>query len=248
MTTVELIYDRDCPNVPQARENLLHALNRVGVALQWREWDRADVDAPVYVKACGSPTILVNRQDVAGVSEADAACCRIYTNDQGMKQGIPPVSLIVSALGKQTKTGIGKNAVSLLPAVGTVLMPKLVCPVCWPAYTALLSAMGVGFINYTPFLMPLTTAFLFIVLVSLAWRAKVRHGYAPLMLGVLATAVTLIGKFQFDSDAATYSGISLLVGASLWNAWPQRNSSAPCPACVTDGEPGAVERLKGGTS
>ena len=248
MTTVELIYDRDCPNVTQTRENLLRALNLAGHALRWREWDRADINAPNYVRACGSPTILVNRQDVADVSAADAACCRIYTNDQGMKQGIPPVSLIVSALGKQTKTGIGKNAVSLLPAVGTVLMPKLVCPVCWPAYTAILSAMGIGFINYTPFLMPLTTAFLFIVLVSLAWKAKARGGYNPLILGVLAATLILIGKYQFNSDAAAYTGIFLLVGTSLWNAWPRRNSSAPCPACVTDGEPGTVERLKGGTS
>jgi mercuric ion transport protein len=248
MPTVELIYDADCPNVSQARENMLRAFVHTGLSPRWKEWERNDRDAPDYVRAWGSPTVLVNNRDVAGAPGTDAASCRIYTNNQGMKQGIPPISLIVSALGKQPGKGLGKNAVPLLPAIGTVLMPKLVCPVCWPAYTAILSAMGVGFINYTPFLMPLTAAFLFIVLVSLAWRAKVRHGYAPFMLGMLATSVTLIGKFQFDSDAATYSGIALLVGASLWNAWPRRITSVPCPACVTDGEPGTVESLKGGTS
>jgi mercuric ion transport protein len=250
MTTVELIYDSDCPNVPKARENLLRALGKGGITLQWREWERADASAPAYVQAYGSPTILVNGRDVAGVSGADAACCRIYTNEHGAKQGVPPVSLIVSALGRHpgTSLGMGKNAMSLLPAVGTALMPKLVCPICWPAYTAILSAMGIGFINYTPVLMPLTAAFLLVVLVMLAWRAKARRGYAPLILGVLATAMLLIGKFQFDSDAAAYSGIALLVGTSLWNAWPRRISSVPCPACVTDGEPGAVESLKGGTS
>jgi hypothetical protein len=248
MPTVELIYDDDCPNVPQARENLLRALNKVGIAQQWREWERADANSPEYVRAYGSPTILVNKEDVASVPAADAASCRIYSNDHGAKQGVPPVSLIVSALGKHPGKRMGKNAVSLLPAVGAALMPKLVCPVCWPAYTAILSAMGVGFLNYTPFLMPLTAAFLLVVLVSLAWRAKTRRGYTPLILGVLATTTILIGKFQFDSDAATYTGIALLVGASLWNAWPRQISSTPCHDCVTGREPVPDESLKGGMS
>lgn len=245
---IELIYDRDCPNVPQARENLLRALNIAKRTPQWREWDRADTNAPSYTQAYGSPTILINRTDVASVSAADAACCRIYTNDHGAKQGVPPVSLIVSALGKHPGASIGKKTVSLLPVVGTALMPKLVCPVCWPAYTALLSAMGIGFINYTPFLMPLTAFFLLVVLVSLAWRAKARRGYAPLILGTLAAAAMLIGKFQFDSDAATYIGIFMLIGASLWNVWPRRISSTPCPDCVTSRDANPDTKPEGGIS
>ena len=249
MPTVELIYDRDCPNVPQARENLLRAFSQLKLAPRWREWDRADADAPVHVRAYGSPTILVDGRDVAGATTADAACCRIYTNDQGKKQGVPPVALIVAALaGKSDSRRLGRNTVSLLPAIGTALVPKLVCPACWPAYTGLLSAMGLGFINYSPFLLPLTAAFLMVVLATLAWRAKARHGYAPLTLGMLATAMVLIGKFQFDSDAATYMGISLLVGASLWNSWPRRNPTAPCPACVTSMESNSTDNLKGGIS
>jgi hypothetical protein len=249
MTTVELIYDRDCPNVPPARENLLRALNLAGYPLRWREWDRADANAPAYARACGSPTILINKKDVAGVSAADAASCRIYINDQGTKQGIPPVSLIVSALGDKTNTGIfRKNTASLLPAVGTALMPKLVCPACWPAYTAVLSAMGFGFINYSPLLLPLTAIFLAVVLIMLAWRANKRRGYAPLVLGALASAVIIAGKFQLDSDAATYAGIALLISASVWNAWPRQISSTLCPACATGRESVPDEKLQGGIS
>jgi hypothetical protein len=94
--------------------------------------------------------------------------------------------------------------------------------------------MGLGFINYTPFLLPLTILFLATVLATLAWRAKARRGYTPLVLGLLASAVVLVGKFQFDSDSATYAGIALLIVASLWNAWPRRERTAPCPACATD--------------
>ncbi len=249
MPTVELIYDNDCPNVPQARENLLRAFSQAGLAPRWHEWERADNNAPAYARAHGSPTILVGGRDVAGAAAADAACCRIYTNAQGEKQGVPPVAMIVAALaGKSGAAKLGHGTVSLLPAIGTALMPKLVCPACWPAYTGLLGALGLGFINYSPILLPLTAVFLAAVLATLVWRAKTRRGYAPLALGMVAALIVLIGKFQFDSDAATYAGISLLVGASLWNSWPRRNPTAPCPACVTGMESNSTDNLNGGIS
>ncbi len=117
---------------------------------------------------------------------------------------------------------------SLLPAVGAALLPKLTCPACWPAYAALLSALGVGFIDYTPFLLPLTLVFLIVTLALLAWRP--RRGYAPLALGLLASAIVLIGNFFLDSDITTYAGVALLVGASTWNAWPRKSAiSYKCP-------------------
>ena len=121
---------------------------------------------------------------------------------------------------------------SLLPAVGAALLPKLTCPACWPAYAALLSALGVGFIDYTPFLLPLTLVFLVVTLTVLARRA--RRGYAPLTLGLFAAAAMLIGKFLFDSDIATYAGVALLIGASTWNAWPTP-AKAACVNCKPTG-------------
>lgn len=238
MPTIELIYDRDCPNVPRARENLLHAFGQARLTPRWREWDRADAEAPEHVRAYGSPTVLVNGKDVAESNTADAACCRIYAGGEGKHEGAPPVALIAAALtgvhASAAATPIRRQLAPLLPAIGTAAMPKLVCPACWPAYTGLLSAMGLGFINYSPLLLPLTSVFLAVMLSTLAWRASSRHGYGPLGLGTLAAAIVLIGKFRFDSDIATYTGIALLVGASLWNTWPRRNPTASCPACVTN--------------
>ena len=42
---------------------------------------------------------------------------------------------------------------ALLPAIGAALLPKLTCPACWPAYAAVLSALGVSFVDYTPYLL-----------------------------------------------------------------------------------------------
>lgn len=120
-----------------------------------------------------------------------------------------------------------------LPAIGVALLPKLSCPACWPAYAGLLSSLGIGFVDYTPYLMPFTLLFLAISLATMAYKAPNRRGYQPLLLGIAASAVLLIGKFQYDSDAAMYVGLAILVGASLWNTWPRNRteSTATCPAC-----------------
>lgn len=94
------------------------------------------------------------------------------------------------------------------------------CPACWPAYAGLLSAVGLGFLISTKYLLVLTIAFLLITSFALGFRASRRRGYGPFYLGLLAAAVILSGKFYFDAEAATYAGVGLLVAASVWNSWP----------------------------
>jgi len=114
----------------------------------------------------------------------------------------------------------GAGVLAFLPAAGTALLPKLTCPACWPAYAAVLSSLGLGFVDYTPWLLPATAVFIVITLALIAWRP--RRGYRPLVLGIGAGAAVLIGKFLFDSEIAVYTGIALLAGASAWNAWPRK--------------------------
>ena len=121
---------------------------------------------------------------------------------------------------------------ALLPTVGVALLPKLACPACWPAYAGLLSSLGIGFMDYTPYLVPFTLVFLTISLGTMVYRAKSRRGYRPLILGLIAGAVLMVGKFVYNSDAAMYAGLAILVTASLWNTWPKSQADG-CPACVT---------------
>jgi len=126
-----------------------------------------------------------------------------------------------------------RNALAVLPALGTALLPNLTCPACWPAYAGLLSALGLGFVDYTPFLLPLTAIFVTLAVASLGYRAKNRRTHKPFILGLLAAILIVVGKFVFVSNLAVYGGVALLVGASLWNSWLQRASkSGSCPACV----------------
>ena len=121
-----------------------------------------------------------------------------------------------------------KQSLVALPGVGVSLLPKLACPLCWPAYACLLSSVGLGFLISTKYLLPLTIAFLVIALGALAFTAKNRHGYGPFLLGLIAAIGVLVGKFDWDSNPALYSAVALLVVASLWNAWPHRVTSASC--------------------
>lgn len=234
MPRIEFIYERSCPNVEDARTQLRLALEQTGLPMHWQEWEHGEPDCPAYARRYGSPTVLVDGEDVAGEPATDAPNCRIYTNTQGRNRGVPDAALIRTALEKRmpnSKPSLPAERLqlaSLLPAVGAAMLPKLTCPACWPAYAALLSALGVGFIDYTPYLLPLTLVFLVVTLVILAWRP--RRGYAPLAIGLFASAAMLIGKFFFDSDIATYAGVALLVGASTWNAWPTQ-AKAVCVNC-----------------
>lgn len=248
MSDVELIYDRDCPNVEAARERLRSALMQAGFEAQWQEWERSDPQSPDYVKRYGSPTILVAGKDAGGASPGDGKSCRVYADGSGRFSGVPSPEAIVSALFKTKKrpersqrrvtshTRGYRRILAALPALGAVLIPGVSCPACWPAYAGLLSSLGVGFVNYTPYLLPLTLLCLAVAVFSLGFRARRRHGFGPLCLGVVAALVVTMGKFLFTSKAAIYGGLVLLVGASIWNSWPRRVASgASCPDCVPAG-------------
>jgi hypothetical protein len=126
-----------------------------------------------------------------------------------------------------------KRGLAVLPGISVSLLPKLACPMCWPAYAGLVSALGLGFLISPKYLLPLTVAFLAIAEAALVFRASRRHGYGPFWLGLVAAAVILTGKFYFDAAPAVYAGVGLLIAASVWNGWPRRTIyNAVCPACV----------------
>jgi hypothetical protein len=126
-----------------------------------------------------------------------------------------------------------KRTLAVTPGIGVSLLPKLMCPLCWPAYAGVVSGLGLGFLISTKYLLPLTIAFLATTSVALGFRASRRHGYGPLWLGLAAAAGIVVGKFYFDLAQAAYVGVGLLIAASVWNSWPRRGVLIPaCPACI----------------
>lgn len=119
-----------------------------------------------------------------------------------------------------------------LPGIGAALLPAVSCPACWPAYAGLLSSLGLGFIDYSPWLMPVTVAFLAVALAALAWQGHKRRAYGPLALGIVGSMVLMFGKFGLESETALYGGVVLVIGASVWNAWPRK----ACPTTVQNSD------------
>ncbi len=238
---VELVYDQDCPNVPEARAVLLEAFARAQLSPTWSEWDSRAADAPAYAQQYGSPTILVDGCDVVGLApSATPECCRVYDDGRGGSlRRVPSVDTVFEALipshARPGSSGRGLfRGLAVAPGAGAALLPVGVCPACWPAYAGLLSSLGLGFLLETTYLLPITAVLFLAALVSLAHRARERHGYRPLILGSAAATLALLGKFAASSDLLLYTGLALLVGASLWHAWPRRAASAgSCSQCAT---------------
>lgn len=100
---VELVYEKTCPNVEAARTQLSKAFTLAGIKPDWKEWEVKAPQAPAYVQGHGSPTILVNGQDVSGeVMINNENCCRVYSHE-GSNRYAPTVADIVQALQSAQK-------------------------------------------------------------------------------------------------------------------------------------------------
>lgn len=236
MATVDLVYDMDCPNVSLARANLLLAFARAGVKPKWSEHRIGDPEAPAHTRGYGSPTILVDGRDVFGMPPSAEISCRIY---EGVGSAhAPPEAKIAAALSATERAATlsssrngWRSSLATLPGIALAFLPKIACPACWPAYAGVLSSLGLVFLVDVRWLFPLTATFLLVAILALGFRARRRRGVGPFMVGVGASAVVLVGKFGFDCDAVMYTGLGLLIAASICNTWPRR-ATVPCPACI----------------
>ena len=236
---VELVYDLDCPNVTETRAALVRAFAQAGLTPSWIEWDRNSPETPDRVRRYGSPTILVDGEDIVGLETGGGDCCRLYRDSNGGFQGVPSVNDIAKALSEgsaPSKTHPRfhwRRVLTVLPGIGASVLPVGICPACWPAYAGVLSSLGLGFLVESSYLLPLITVFLGVALIALTYRAKSRRGYGPLLLGVVGAVMILVGKFALSSDSFLYLGLAVLVAASVWNAWPKnKNVQGSCPACA----------------
>jgi mercuric ion transport protein len=95
--SIQLLSFPGCPHAEGARECLRRVLVSVGLPPDFAEIDVSHEDCPEPLKRWGSPTVLVNGQDVAGGSSADGGTCRLYSTPSGLS-GVPPEADIRTAL------------------------------------------------------------------------------------------------------------------------------------------------------
>ena len=102
---IELVFDPGCPNVGAARSVLATACREAGIPAVWTEWSSDDPRCPVHARNLGSPTVLVNGEDVAPGPHpwaprepADGPRCRMYREGDSIVP-MPPKHRIAQAIG-----------------------------------------------------------------------------------------------------------------------------------------------------
>ncbi len=110
---IELVYDPGCPNVESAREVLGAACRQGGIPAVWTEWSSDDPTCPEHARNLGSPSILVNGEDVAPGPHPwaprepeDGPRSRAYREGDTILP-VPPLSRIVDAIGSALGPQVG---------------------------------------------------------------------------------------------------------------------------------------------
>lgn len=141
---VELVWDRECPNVEAARTVVREALRQVGSAERWTEWRIGTDDVPVHARGFGSPTILVDGKDVTGHPGGDSdECCRVYLHSDGMA-GVPTVQEVAARLRKPRPPDPRFNGKTGVVAVGAVVTALVSSACCWLPLLLIGVGMSVG--------------------------------------------------------------------------------------------------------
>lgn len=94
---IEILYVRECPNLPMARKRVQEALAEAGLNAPVREVEVATEDDARRLGMRGSPTILLNGSDLFAGEEAASVSCRLYRSEAGL-EGAPTVPQLAAAL------------------------------------------------------------------------------------------------------------------------------------------------------
>ena len=110
---IELVCDPGCPNVDLARDILTEVCRDTGVPAVWTEWNSEDPECPAHAINLGSPSILVNGEDVAPGPHPWAARepgaeprCRVYREGDSIVRA-PPKSRVREAVEEAMQPDVG---------------------------------------------------------------------------------------------------------------------------------------------
>ncbi len=138
-------------------------------------------------------------------------------------------------MAKSTQTN--RRSVLGIPAATLAALP--ICPVCYPAYAGVLSALGLTALSDTTVQAVLTALFIALALGALLYKAQSRRGYGPFALGTAASVALSFSKFVMGSDPITYAAVGVLVLAGVWNVWPGADEA--CEIAQGGAEPSQAE-------
>ena len=95
---VQLITFSGCPSASPTRSLLGRVIADAGIVAIIEEVDTLSPDAPASLREWGSPTILLNGEDVGGERKPTGPSCRLYRGEDGRTYGVPSMSILSAAL------------------------------------------------------------------------------------------------------------------------------------------------------
>ena len=100
---IQLITFSGCPNASAARSLIERTVADAGIVAAIEEIDTSAPDTLAPLREWGSPTILLNGEDVGGEREPAGPSCRLYRSDDGQVCGVPSRALLSAALHRALK-------------------------------------------------------------------------------------------------------------------------------------------------
>ncbi len=137
---IQLLYFEGCPNVDASRAAIREALAAEKVDTWVEEIDVEKPGAPEWVHGWGSPTILIDGNDVAGQQPSTSSACRLYADGAPSVASIRERLVTASALQPEPKRRV---ALPMIGAVTAAIAASACCLV--PAILAIVGVSGAGF-------------------------------------------------------------------------------------------------------
>lgn len=212
--TLEVVGDQriTCEGCEQRIESLLKALPGVGKVRARAHNQRIEV---LYDTATLQATTIAQHLSEAGY---ETRVNGSTSESDNLQRGVPQMA---------TQNRGWLRSFALFPGVLLSLVPSVTCPACLAGYAGLLSAVGLGVVLQERLLTPLIVVFLVVGIGSMAWSARAHRRPGPLLLTLLGSAAVVAGRLVWHIHFLLYTGVALLIGASLLNLWLKRPRAAP---------------------
>ncbi|MEQ8353511.1 MAG: hypothetical protein RH862_18695 [Leptospiraceae bacterium] len=105
---ISILYEPDCPNFEQARAEVESLCRQENLDFSIEMVDTSSKNCPSELRNFGSPSVLVDGQEVDAASDA-GKCCRIYRGSGGQLQGFPSRQSILDAIQRSRDVSSGTH-------------------------------------------------------------------------------------------------------------------------------------------
>ncbi len=122
-----------------------------------------------------------------------------------------------------------RGLLSYFWTIGSVVIGKI-CPVCYPAIGAFLTAMGLGLAMKAAVMKFLLILFLGMGVLGLRRSGREHGSRWPVLIAIASGLVIYAGKYLRPDEMIFYIGVAGLITAVVMDIWFKRGK-APCGAC-----------------